>query len=170
MSSALERIIRGYSFELLLVSWSTDEVLFWYQLIIIYWCISVIYCLFLSNLPMVFPQMRPLIDDRRANRLDSAELRTHSQNEHHEEEGHRPEMRHRHKQHCFRIGDKRQTWSALYHFVDRHIQIIRHKSKHGKYSKSSKYGCKKIRCWDDNRVRLDVVSVLNESNGYSVWN
>lgn len=48
--------------------------------------------------PFVMSQMWPEIDDGRVDGLDAAELRAHAQDEHHEEEQHRPELRQRHQQ------------------------------------------------------------------------
>lgn len=48
--------------------------------------------------PFVMSQMGPKIDDGRVDGLDAAKLRAHAQDEHHEEEEHRPELRQRHQQ------------------------------------------------------------------------
>lgn len=67
-------------------------------------------------------QMGPEIDDGRVYGFDAAELRAHAQDEHHEEEQHRPELRKWHQQHGLLSRETRDR--ALASLVNEHTKRL----------------------------------------------
>lgn len=110
--------------------------------------------------PVMVLQMRPLINHRRADRLDAAKLGAHAQDEHHEEERHRPDVGCRHHQNSLWIGDKRQAGATLHHLVDGHVQVVRHEAEHREHGKTGEDGREHVRRRHENGVRVDVVAEL----------
>lgn len=66
----------------------------------------------------------------------------------------------RHHQHRLRVRNEGQTRTALHDLVDRHVQIVRHKSQHREDSKPGEYRCENVRCRHDQRIVVDIVVEL----------